>query len=179
MKKNVLIFGLISGAIITGMMLFMASKCYANPEFESNDVLGYTLLIAAFSFIFVGIKNFRDKHNGGTISFGKATGVGLSITAVAALMYVLVWLVDYYVFIPDYLDKYTQHVMYKEKVGGATQEELKATAEQMASFAEMYQNPAFVVIATIMEVFPIGLVITLISSLILRRKPEQLSESKA
>ncbi|MEQ9099496.1 MAG: DUF4199 domain-containing protein [Imperialibacter sp.] len=170
MKKIVLVFGLISGVIITGMMLFMANKCYTNPEFESNDVIGYTLLIAAFSFIFVGIKTFRDKQNGGVIGFGKAFLTGLYISLVAATMYVVVWLFDYYLFMPDFLDKYSEHVMYMAKIEGASESELSAKAAEMSSFVEMYQNPVAVVLITFSEVFPIALVISLVSALILRRK---------
>jgi putative flippase GtrA len=170
MKKIVLAFGLISGVIITGMMLFMANKCYTNPEFESNDVIGYALLIVAFSFIFVGIKTFRDKQNGGVIGFGKAFLTGLYISLVAATMYVVVWLFDYYLFMPDYLDKYSQHVMYMAKIGGANEQELAAKATEMATFAEMYQNPVAVVLITFSEVFPIGLIISLVSAAILKRK---------
>lgn len=170
MKRVVFVFGAISGVIITGMMVYASALCYTNPEFESNDVLGYTLLIAAFSFVFVGIKTFRDKHSNGVITFGKAFKTGALISLVAATMYLLVWLVEYYFFIPDYLDKYTQHVLHMEKLDGATAGELDVKAAEMASFAEMYQNPLFVMISTFLEVFPIGLVITLVSALILKRK---------
>ncbi|MEQ8417558.1 MAG: DUF4199 domain-containing protein [Imperialibacter sp.] len=170
MKRTVLVFGLISGAIITGMMLYMANLCYTNPEFESNDVVGYALMIAAFSFIFVGIKTFRDKQNGGVIGFGKAFLTGLYISLIAATMYVVVWLFDYYLFMPDFLDKYSQHVMHMAKIEGASESELSAKAAEMSSFAEMYQNPLAVVLITFSEVFPIGLIISLVSAAILKRK---------
>jgi hypothetical protein len=170
MKRTVLVFGLISGAIITGMMLYMANLCYTNPEFESNDVVGYALMIAAFSFIFVGIKTYRDKHNGGYITFGKAFLSGLYISLIAAGMYVVVWLFDYYLFMPDYIDKYSQHVMYMAKIEGATEQELSAKAAEMASFADMYDSPVAVVLITFSEVFPIALFISLVSAAILRRK---------
>ncbi|WP_192579259.1 hypothetical protein [Dyadobacter aurulentus] len=40
----------------------------------------------------------------------------------------------------------------------------------MNQFEEMYQNPAFIVLSTYAEVLPIGLVVALISSLILKSK---------
>lgn len=179
MKRIALIFGSISGVFITAMMIYSSVMCYTNPQWESNDLIGYTLLIAAFSFVFVGIKSYRDKHNDGVISFGKAFKTGATISLVASLMYLLVWLVEYYLFIPDFLDHYTQHVLYMEKLDGASPGELEAKATEMAGFAEMYQNPLFVIVTTFLEVFPIGLVITLISALILRRKPETISDTKA
>ncbi|HKZ36681.1 MAG TPA: DUF4199 domain-containing protein, partial [Chryseolinea sp.] len=106
MKKNVWVFGIITGLIISSFMLYAAMECYTNPDMETNDVVGYAGMIAVFSLIFVGVKNYRDKYNGGVITFGKAFKTGLYITLIASSMYVLVWLIDYYVFIPDFLDKY-------------------------------------------------------------------------
>lgn len=170
MKKNIWIFGLISGAIITSMMLYMAWVCCTNPEFESNDFLGYTAMLAAFSFIFVGIRNYRNKFQDGIISFGKAFKIGLFISLIASTLYVLVWLVDYYVFIPGYLDQYIAHVMYKARLNGASADELAETAKQMANFKEMYKSPVFVILVTYAEVLPIGLIVSLISAAILKRK---------
>ena len=172
MKKNVLVFGLISGLLITGMMLYSVSRVYNNAEFKSNDVLGYAAMIVAFSFIFVGIKNFRDKYNKGAISFGKAFRTGLYITLIASTMYVVVWLIDYYLFIPDFLDKYTTCVLREARSDGASQLELDKKAAEMASFTQMYKNPLFVVLITYSEVFPVGLIVSLISALILKRKPK-------
>jgi hypothetical protein len=170
MKRIVIIFGLISGAIITGMMLYSMSKVYSGADFEPNAVLGYAAMIVAFSFNFVGIKNYRDKHNAGIISFGKAFRIGLYITLIASTLYVSVWLVDYYLFIPDFIDKYTVCVLNHAKKDGATQVQLTEKAAQMASFKEMYKNPLFVILITYSEVLPIGLVVSAISALILKRK---------
>ena len=170
MKKNVIVFGLISGVIITTMMVNIASMCYTNPDMKSNDVVGYAAMIAAFSFIFIGIRNYRDKYNSGVITFGKAFKTGFYITLIASSMYVAVWLVDYYVFMPDFLEKYIPHMLREASADGASQTELKDKAAELAEFKEMYQNPAFVVIITFLEVLPVGLIVSLISALILKRK---------
>jgi hypothetical protein len=170
MKKNVLVFGSISGSIITAMMLYAAWMCNTNPKFESNDVLGYAGMIAAFAFIFVGIRNYRDKYNGGAITFGKAFKTGAYISLVASTMYVLVWLIDYYIFIPGFIDQYTTHVLYQAGVDGASQSELDQKAAEMADFKELYKNPVFVILITYSEVLPLGLIISLISALFLKKK---------
>jgi hypothetical protein len=170
MKKNIWVFGLISGALITGIANYMAWVCCANPEFETNDFLGYTAMLMIFSLIFIGIRNYRTHYLGGIVTFGQAFKVGFYMSLVASTLYVLVWLVDYYVFIPQYLDQYIVHVMYKAKTNGATETELAETAKSMAEFKEMYKNPLFVIVTTFLEVFPIALVVSLISALILKRK---------
>ncbi|RYD94383.1 MAG: DUF4199 domain-containing protein, partial [Sphingobacteriales bacterium] len=120
MKKNVIVFGLISGLIVTGLMLFSVMACYDNPDFEGNMILGYLSMIIAFAFLFVGIKNYRDKINGGYITFGRAFVIGLYITLIASTVYVVGWLIAYYQYIPDFMDKYTAHVLKDARESGAT-----------------------------------------------------------
>jgi len=170
MKRNVLIFGFTIGGILTIWMLYMAARCYANPEFETNDTIGYAAMLLVFSLIFVGIKTFRDKHNGGVIRFGQAFKTGFYISLVASTLYVVVWLVDYYLFIPDFLESYEKHVLYQASLDGATQPELDAKAEEMKTFKDLYRNPLFVVVTTYLEVLPIGVVVSLISALILKKR---------
>jgi len=170
MKKNVWVFGIISGLVITVMMLYSTAKISRGDDFKGNEILGYTTMIVAFSFIFVGIKNYRDKYNQGVISFGKAFKIGLLITLVASTMYVAVWLIDYYLFIPDFIDKYTACVMKDTREDGATQAQLDLKATEMARFGEMYKNPLFVVLTTYLEIFPVGLIVSLIAALIIKRK---------
>jgi hypothetical protein len=171
MKKNVWIFGSIAGLIISLFMVYTTRECYTNPDMQANDVVGYAGMLAVFSLIFVGIKNYRDKYNGGIISFGDAFRTGLYISLIASSMYVLAWLVEYYIFIPDFLDKYIPHVLKEASRNGATAAELQEKATEMADFKELYKNPLFVIVISFLEVFPIGLIVTLISSLILKRKP--------
>lgn len=170
MKKNVLIFGSIAGLLLTAMMIFSTVMCYTNPEFEGNDTVGYVSMILIFSLIFVGIKNYRDKYSNGVITFGKAFKTGFLIALVASTMYTVVWLVDYYVFIPDFMDKYTANVLRQAQEKGATAAELTSKAAEMAKFKEMYKNPLLVVVITYLEVLPLGTLIALISAWILRRK---------
>ena len=170
MKRNVIIFGLISGLIITALMLYSISMCYKNENFEGSIIFGYTVMLLAFSLIFVAVKNFRDKYNNGVISFGKAFKIGLYISLIASTIYVLVWLIDYYVFVPDFMDKYSAHVLKESKADGATAVEMEKKASEMAEFKEMYKNPLFVVLFTYSEILPIGIIISLISALILKRK---------
>lgn len=170
MKRTAIVFGLISGIIITSMMLWGVYLCYHKEDFRGNDVLGYAAMVAAFSFIFVGMRNYRNKYLNGFITFGKAFKTGLFIAFVASTIYVLVWLVYYYNFVPDFMDKYTEYVLRTAKSDGATEAELAKKAEEMAHFKELYKSPVMVILITYSEVFPLGLIISLISALLLKRK---------
>lgn len=171
MKKTSAIYGLIMGAILVANLIYMTILCYNNPDFKGNDVVGYAVMIIVFSMIFVAVKQIRDKQNNGFISFSRAFKTGLLITFIASTMYVVIWLFDYYLFIPDFIDRYTVHVLKNAKADGASAAEISKKAAEMANFKEMYKNPLFVVLITYAEVFPIGLLISLISAFILKRKP--------
>ncbi|GGG99320.1 DUF4199 domain-containing protein [Mucilaginibacter phyllosphaerae] len=170
MKKIVIVFGLIAGCIVSASMLVSIAGCYSSGNFEGNMLLGYASMILAFSLIFVGIKSYRDKQGNGFISFGKAFKIGVYISLVASTMYVAAWLVDYYAFIPDFMDKYTLHVIQKAQASGAGAAEVADKIKQIRSMQSMYNSFLGVVLLTYMEILPVGLVVSLISALILKRK---------
>ncbi len=151
----------------------MVYLCYYNPNFESNDVIGYAALVVIFSLTFFGIRNYRNNELNGAISFGNAFKTGALIVLLASTMYVVVWLFYYYLFVPDFIDKYILHVLKEATRNGASATDLAAKTKEMDSFKEMYKNPVFVILITFAEVLPIGLVVALVSALILKRKPQQ------
>lgn len=169
MKRIIIICGLISGAVVSTLMISTVAVCYNQEDFEGNMLLGYAAMLLSFSMVFVGIKNYRDKYNHGTLSFGKAFKIGLYITLVASTVYVVVWLIDYYLFIPDFMDKYTAHVLRQVKADGATQAELDKKVVEMAEYKDLYKSPLMVILFTYAEILPVGLAVSLISALILKK----------
>jgi hypothetical protein len=170
MRRNVLIFGLILGAILATNVVIMMNMVYNNPEMQSNDVVGYAAMIVVFSLIFFGIRNYRDKELNGTITFGNALKTGVLIAFLGSTLYVVVGLGYMYLAIPDFVDKYAMHVIIEAKRNGATESELAETTQQMTQFKEQYKSPVFAILISYFEVFPIGLIVALVSSLILKRK---------
>lgn len=165
MKKNVWTFGLIIGAILCANMIVMVNMMYTSPDFKGNDIVGYAAMVVLFSLIFFGVRNYRNKHLNGFVSFGKAFGAGALIALVSATMYVAVWLCYYYLFVPDFIDVYTAHVL-----NSCTEaDDLQAKTAEMANFKEMYKNPVFVILITYSEVLPVGLAVALVSALILKK----------
>ena len=173
MKKNILIYGITAGVLVSGFMLFgmnYLSHCKGNVDYSTSMLIGYASMLIAFSLVFVGIRNYRDKYNGGVISFGKAFKTGFMIVLIASTIYVITWLIDYYFFIPDFIEKYSAHMLDELKASGAGQAEIAKQTKEMANFAEMYKNPFFNAMMTYVEILPVGLIVTLISSFILKRK---------
>ena len=173
MKKNIIIYGLIAGAIVSILMLSIVnyiSHCEGNVDYDTSMLIGYASMLIAFSLVFVGIRNYRDKYNEGIISFGKAFKIGIMIVLIASTIYVAAWLIDYFYFIPDFMEKYSAHMLDQLRASGASQVEIDKQAKEMADFATMYNNPFFNAMMTYIEILPVGLVVTLISSFILKRK---------
>lgn len=175
MKKNILIFGLISGTIVSVFMGVSMVLCYNKNSYSGSMVLGYTMMLLAFAFVFVGIKNYRDKFNGGLISFGEAFKVGSLIALVASTMYVITWLIVYYNFIPDFMDKYSAHIINEAKAAKVSQADLDKQIAQMDSMKKIYKNPLGVILFTYLEILPLGLIVALISSLILKKREIKVS----
>ena len=169
MKKLVLTYGLIAGIVVSIFMLTSIALGVEHMDTEKGMYIGFTGMIIALSFIFVAIKNYRDKHNGGTISFGKAFRIGLYISLIASTLYVISWMVDYYFFVPDFLEKYAAAAMENVRESGASEAEISAKTAEMAQFREWYKNPVFVALLTYTEILPVGIVVSLIAALFLKR----------
>jgi hypothetical protein len=155
MKKIVIVNGLIAGVIVAAMFFITMGLYHKNGNFDGGMWVGYASMLLAFSLIFVGIKNFRDKYNAGAISFGKGFQIGLFITLIASTIYVAGWLVDYYCFIPDFAEKYAASMLDKLKAAGAGAAQLAAKTKEMDNFVTMYKNPIMVILFTYIEILPV------------------------
>jgi Protein of unknown function (DUF4199) len=174
MQKIVLRFGLASGAILLVISSVMLPLCMTGViDFDHQEILGYTVMVLSFLLVFFGVRSYRDTVGGGAIGFGKAFQVGILITLITCAMYVLAWEIAYFNFFPNFLDQYSAHVLAKMHAAGASEAALRETTAQMADLAKHYKNPLYNSAITFMEVFPVGLIVTLVSAAILRRKPRQ------
>lgn len=175
MKRNILVFGIISGAIIsTFMATMMAIMGCSSDEMAGGSgsmIIGFTAMAVAFSFVFVGIKNYRDKQNGGIITFGNAFLLGFMISLVASTLYVMTWAVEYHFFLPDFMDKYSAMQIKQLHESGVSGAKLEESIKEIETASYNYKhNPFFFAMYTYMEILPVGIIITLISSLILKKK---------
>src|ERR1700721_3005128 len=171
MKKTILTFGLISGAISS--LVMVAIVPFADRiGFERGPVIGYTSIVLSFLLVFFGIRSYRDNIGNGQITFLKAFAVGISITLISCICYVVAWEVIYYNFLPDFWDKYGAHLVEKLRASGASPAALQAKLQEVAKYKELYPNPLLNAALTFIEPFPIGLVITLIWAALLRRREQ-------
>lgn len=164
MNKIVLKNGLFGSSIVTALLLSVTFYMKANPEKEVSMFFGFAGMLLAFIFVVLGIKQQRDTNNG-FISLGKAFLTGFWITLIISTIYVIVWLIIFYNFFPNFAEHYTDMAIAK-----ASPDEVDKVTEEMNSFKEMYKNPIMVILLTYMEILPLGIVFSLISALILKKK---------
>lgn len=170
MRKVVLTFGLIAGLIVATLMLgSMPLMDKGIISFENSQLFGYTTMAIALSMIFFGVRSYRDHHNDGMISFGKAFQVGILIAAVASVIYASSWEIYMNMSAGDFMEQYTARYLEQMESEGASLTEIEEMKVSMGEMAEMYKNPIIRFGMTLMEIIPVGLVITLISAFILKK----------
>lgn len=169
MSKIVVKYGLIAGIILSAMICTMAYMVGDSTDFEKGESFGYIFMVAAFSTIFFGIREMRDKLSGGVISFNKAFRTGLLITIIGTACYVITWMV-YFNFIDNtFVERYSaffiENVKESGKPAADIEKEIAAFKENMAS----YKSPWVMAMFTFLEVFPIGLIISILCAVMMKR----------
>ena len=173
MKKIGLIFGLISGALMA-IFMFATMPFVDRIGMDRMLFVGYTGIVLAFMLVFFGIRSYRENVNGGYVTFGRAFLIGILITLISSVCYVIAWQIFYHSFMPDFFEKYSAHVIEKARASGATPDAIQAQANQLQKDIALYKHPVLHNLFVFLEPFPVGLVITLISAAILRkRRPAQ------
>ncbi len=170
MKRVVLIYGSILGLLLSINLVYMVYQCYTNPDFQPNMILGFAVMLVMFSLVPFGIRSYRNNQLHGAISIGKAFSTGALIALVGSTIYVIVWLIAYYVYVPDFMDKYAVQELRNAIKSGASLQELAKIKKDTENYKELYKSPVWVVILTYIEVLPLGLAVAFISSVALRRK---------
>ncbi len=165
MKRTILLYGSISGAVIIGTMIVTMNLAATVAE---SEWLGYLTMIVALSVIFLGVKRYRDQQLGGVIRFGTAFVLGLGIAVVASLAYVIVW--EAYLFATDYayIRDYTQSILGALEAQGLVGAALQAEVDSMNELKTQYANPLFRLRITFLEIFPVGLAVALAAAAVLR-----------
>lgn len=169
MQRIVLTFGLIGGGVLA-LMMFATLPFTEQIGFDRGAIVGYTTMVLAFLMVYFGVRSYRDTVAGGSLTFGRALQVGLLITAVITICYVVTWQVMYYGFMPDFLDRYTANALEKARLGGASEADLAQQSRDLRDFAVMYQNPLVNIAFSLLEPLPVGLVFTLVTAGVLGRK---------
>jgi hypothetical protein len=164
--RYVLVYGGIAGAIAAGVIV--ATIALDLPSHATSEWIGYLVMLLALSLIFVGVKRYRDLECGGVIRFGRAFGLGLGIAAIAGLIYAAVWEIYLAASGWDFMRDYAGSVVEGMRAKGAPAAAIDAKIAEMRGLAEMYRDPLFRIPMTFAEIFPVGLLVALVSAALLR-----------
>ena len=169
MWRDICKYGAIAGLVVAAVMVggFWA----AGGEMPHNAVgmaIGYATMLLALSAVFMGIKHHRDIAGGGVIRFWPAFGMGLAISFVAALFYVAAWEIVQATIVRDFAGSYADSVIAAQAAKGADAAALARLRADMEAFKLQYADPMFRLPMTFAEIFPVGVLVSLVSALVLR-----------
>ena len=167
MQKIALTYGVLSGTI-TIAVLILGLVVSEGGSFLTSELFGYLTMLVALSMIFIGIKRYRDLERGGVIRFLPALSMGIAIAAIAAILYTLVW--ELYLLGSDYafIDSYVNSAIEAKKAAGLAGERLAQEIAELEEMRASYRKIYFRMPMTFLEIFPVGLVIAILSAALLR-----------
>ncbi len=162
-----LIYGGLSGAVLAAFIAVIGTLA-ERVQWVATMTFGYSVMLVAMSFVFVGVKRYRDIEGGGVIRFGRALGLGLLIALIGCLCYVVIW--EGYLAATGYrfMDDYIAKLVRDAQAAGKSAAEIAKMSAEFQPMREMYANPFIRMEMTFLEVAPVGLLVAFVSAALLR-----------
>ena len=170
MLRSVLVYGVVAGLIVGVPLFGLTVAMNGYPETRYSAVIGYSIMLVALSTVFVAIKRYRDETLGGVIRFWPAFGLGLGISFVAGVFYVVAWEAAVAATHMDFAGRYANAIIEQQKAKGVTGEALANVVAGMERFKAQYANPLYRLPMTFAEIFPVGVLVSLVSAGLLRNR---------
>lgn len=168
MKKYILRYGIIASLLLIGIIaVSFAFQSGDEPNYSMGEIIGYVAMIVSLSTIFVAIKRYRDYEQQGLISFGKALKIGVMISLMVAGVFVVFDALYITVIEPDWTANYQQYTVEEMQAAGASSEAIEQMNDQFKAY-EGVTGVVFIQVVMFITVFVIGLLISLISSAVLK-----------
>jgi hypothetical protein len=168
MLKTILTWGLIAGLVVAIPMFTIVTTLHDQIRAPYGMIVGYTIMLVALSAVFVGVKRYRDLELGGVIGFWPAFGIGLGISIVAGVLYALGWEATLAFTHMDFGAAYAKEYIEQQKVAGVSGDALARITAEMDEFSRNYRNPLYRMPMTFVEIFPVGVLVSLVAAGLLR-----------
>lgn len=168
MLRKIWIYGALAGLIVGLPMVVLALILQGMPPDPWGMVTGYLTMLLALSTVFIAIKRHRDETLGGVIRFWPALALGMGISLVASAGYVLAWEATLAITGLDFAGEYATAMVKAEQAKGVSGPALAKFTAEMEDFKRQYANPLFRMPMTLVEIFPVGLLVSLVSAGLLR-----------
>lgn len=176
MKLIVFRYGIIAGIILASMVFVMSAIVGDSTDFDKGESLGYFFIVSAFLTIFFAIRTLRDKYSDGVISFNRAFRTGLLITIIAGLFYVAAWMIHFNYIDNTFIERYSEYYINKVQTSGKSAEEIEKEIKAFKISMSNYNNPIVMSVYSFLEVFPVGLVISILCAFLMKKNKPQAAE---
>jgi len=170
MWRNILKYGLIAGLVVAIPMNLMMATMSDHAPLAWGMVFGYVTMLVALSAVFIAIKRYRDGELGGVIGFWPALALGIGISVIAGIIYSLAWELSLALSHADFASAYANTLIAEKKAAGASAEAIAKLTTEMDAFKVQYANPLYRMPMTFTEIFPVGVLVSLISAALLRNR---------
>jgi hypothetical protein len=174
MKRTIFSYGFISGIIMMVMMSITLPFAH-QIGYDKGMIVGYTTMLLSLSMMFFAISSYKKNRNLEFLSFKQAFGLAFGVGFIGCIFYVLTWLVMYYNFMPNFFQDMMNHQVDELRKSGASQAKIDKTVADMTKYGEMYKNPFLNAAATLMEILPVALLMSLIAGIIENLKKNKIS----
>ena len=168
MFGTILKYGVVAGLVVGGLMWATFLGFDGMPPLQYGMAIGYATMLVALSAVFVGIRRHRDTARGGVVGFWPALGIGLGISVVAGVCYVVAWEALQAVTHMDFAGTYARAIIAGEQARDASPAALAKLHADMEAFKLQYADPLFRLPMTFAEIFPVGVLVSLVSAALLR-----------
>lgn len=161
------VYGFIVAAILFSTALYFGNAL----AFKTHGIIGYITMIASVSVSFYGIKHFVKLHQDKESSFKETLGIGILISLFPAIAFGVIDAIYISVIHPEFSAEF---VAYKytilESQTHLVGEELRLAKLAVLKQSEAFKSPIIVFFVSTMMVFIVGIIVSLISTLVLHKK---------
>lgn len=164
MNKLILRFGLISGlflGLLMAISFYFASKNHGNMN-GNGEIIGYSSMLVVLS-ICMWMAGSRYIRENGRSGYVKLWLINLGIGTIASICYLISWALTYHFIYPDFV----QDFMLSLDKGYAAGKIPKSTYDEYSANMKNYDKPLYFIAYTLMEIFPLAVVMSLIIALIM------------
>jgi len=168
MFKKILSYGTVAGLVVGVALFGLTVGMKDHPPSSYGMLIGYLTMLVGLSAVFLAIKKHRDADLGGVIRFWPALGLGLGVSLVASLFYVAAWEAALAFTHMDFAGSYAAALIDQQRGRGVSGEALAKFTADMETFKAEYSNPLFRLPMTFTEIFPVGVLVSLVSAGLLR-----------
>ncbi|TRX59585.1 DUF4199 domain-containing protein [Fulvivirga sp. M361] len=172
MKTIILKNGIYASLCVVGIPLIFWSLADEKPNYDLDEIIGYSTMILCMAFVFLGIREYRDQELNGSISFGKALKTGLYIALIPSIAFGIYDLIYIMYLDPDFYDNYYNHYI-QELQGELSGNDLKKAIVELNEQRDFFRNPGIQFMVMFLTVFMIGIIFSIISSFILKKVDKQ------